>query len=206
MGLLMTPMHVQDETVESVSRRLQAAADTVAGLRERAADIVAMCDTVVQCLKAGRKVLTAGNGGSGAEALHMAEELTGRFRGNRVSLPGLCLAADVTTLTCIANDFGYDVVFSRQVEGLGVAGDVLVLFTSSGNSPNLIAAAKTAKARGLKVIALSGKGGGAMAGMADLELIVPGTLTEHIQEAHQVVMHIILNAVEAAFPPAAEQR
>jgi D-sedoheptulose 7-phosphate isomerase len=202
MRIQMTPKHGQTETVDSVCRRLQMAADTISGLRERAADIVAMCDVVVQCLKNGRKVLTAGNGGSAAEALHMAEELTGRFRGNRVSLPGLCLAADATTLTCIANDFGYDVVFSRQVEGLGVAGDVLVLFTSSGNSPNLIAAAATARVRGLTVIALSGKGGGAMAGKADLELIVPGTLTEHIQEAHQVVMHIILNAVEAAFPPA----
>ncbi len=188
-------------TPEAVRARLRASAAVIAGLDSQADTIAAMADTVVARLRAGAKVLTAGNGGSAAEALHMAEELTGRFRGNRVSLPGICLAADGTTLTCIGNDFGFDAVFSRQVEGLGHMGDLLVLFSTSGNAPNLTAAARAARARGVGLLCLLGKGGGALAGAGDLEIIVPGDATEHIQEAHQVIMHIILDAVERAFPP-----
>lgn len=189
-----------EQAIAGIRRQVQESVRTIAGLEELAAVIQAMCVAVVGCLKAGGKVLTAGNGGSAAEAMHMAEELTGRFRQNRVSLPGIALTADGTTLTCIGNDFGFDQVFSRQIEGLGRPGDVLVLFSTSGNSPNLVAAVAVARARGLTSVLLLGRDGGRLAGEGALELIVPGKGSEHIQEAHQVVMHIILDAVENAFP------
>lgn len=161
--------------------------------------LAAICSAVVSALKNGNKILTAGNGGSAAEALHMAEELVGRFRGNRISLPAVCLAADTTALTCIGNDYGFDHVFSRQVEGLGKDGDLLVLFSTSGNAGNLEFALKTANEKGMSVIAILGRSGGRIAGRADYELLAPGTCTERIQEVHQLVLHIVLDAVELAF-------
>lgn len=130
----------------------------------------------------------------------MAEELVGRYRTNRRSLPGIALVADCTALTCIGNDFGFDAVFSRQVEGLGAAGDILVLFSTSGRAENLRRAAVAARALGMETIGLLGRDGGPLAAVVDLALIVPGEATERIQEAHQVVMHIFLEAVENAFP------
>lgn len=186
--------------IAEIRRQIRECAQTINRLDGEAAIIASMCEAVVACLTAGGKVLSAGNGGSGAEAMHMAEELTGRFRRNRRSLAGLSLVSDPTTLTCIGNDFGFDQIFSRQIEGLGRAGDVLVLFTTSGNSENLVRAVAAARQRGLMTIGLLGRTGGRMAGTCDLELIIPGTGSERIQEAHQLIMHIILDAVEAAFP------
>ena len=143
--------------------------------------------------------MTAGNGGSAAEALHFAEELSGRFRNDRIALPGMALPADVTAITCIGNDFGYEFVFSRQVEAFGQPGDVLILFTTSGKSSNLPPALEAAQARNVKVICLLGKDGGILAGRGNHEIIVRGPEGEHIQEAHQVILHIVLDAVEIAF-------
>lgn len=177
-------------------------AATIAGLADHADTIAAIGTRVVECLHAGGQVLTAGNGGSAAEALHFAEELTGRYRGNRRSLPGISLVADSTALTCIGNDFGFDAVFSRQVEGLGRAGDILILFSTSGRAANLQRAVEAARARDMVVIPLLGRDGGPLAGQGDLELIVEHTDTARIQEAHQVVLHMILEAVERSFPVA----
>ena len=154
----------------------------------------------VKCLRAGNKVLTCGNGGSAADAMHMAEEFIARYRSNRRSLPAVCLNADPTVLTCIANDFGYDDVFSRQVEGLGVRGDLLVCFTTSGNSVNCLRALAVAKARGLISVALLGKDGGKAKGVADFEIIVGHRDTARIQEAHTLVLHALLEVVEREFP------
>jgi D-sedoheptulose 7-phosphate isomerase len=162
--------------------------------------VAKMADHVVQALKAGNKILTAGNGGSAADAMHMSEELVGRYRSNRSSLPSVALTADGTLLTCIGNDFGFEHIFSRQIESLGQKGDVLVLFSTSGNSNNLIEAANMAKKRGVSIIALLGKTGGKLAGKADLQWIVPSDNTARIQELHAWVMHVILEAVELAFP------
>ena len=157
---------------------------------------------VVGALRAGRKVLAAGNGGSAAEAMHLAEELSGRYRADRRALPGLALCADGTALTCIGNDFGFADVFARQVEAFGAEGDVLALFTTSGNSENLVRAARAARARGVRVLAFSGRGGGALAPLADVLLDVPDAEgSAHVQEAHQVLLHALLERVEAAFPP-----
>ncbi len=151
-------------------------------------------------LKAGGKLLTAGNGGSAADALHLSEELVGRFDKERPSLPAICLSADPTLLTCIGNDYGYDHLFSRQVQGLGREGDVLVVFTTSGNSQNLVLALESAKQKKVRTIAVLGKSGGRAKGLADLEIIVPSNVTARIQELHTFVLHSWLTIIEAEYP------
>lgn len=185
--------------IDPVSKALRESAALIAELEQQAGRIQDIAVRIVETLQRGGKILTAGNGGSCAEALHAAEELIGRFRGDRRSLPAVCLAADPTALTCIANDFGFDEIFSRAVNGLGNAGDLLLLLSTSGNSVNLVRAAAEAHRQDICVVALLGRDGGRMAGTADLELIVPHRDTERIQEAHQVVIHVILDAVERAF-------
>lgn len=177
-------------------------ARSVASLDAQAETIVSAAQGCVAALKAGGKILTAGNGGSAAEALHMAEEFVGRYKTNRPSLPAIALTADCTALTCIANDFGYDFVFSRQIEGLGREGDVLVLFSSSGNAANLERAVEAARSRKMKILCLLGKTGGRLKGKGDWEILVTGNRTERIQEAHQVILHLLLEAAELAFPAA----
>lgn len=167
---------------------------------ERQIDTVAeACNLMVSTFKAGNKVLTCGNGGSAAEAMHMSEEAIGRFRNNRRSLPAVALVADGTALTCIGNDFGFDCIFSRQVEGLGAKGDLLVLFSTSGNAANLSLALEAAKKKEMRTLAILGKTGGNLAGRADVEIIIDGTDSGRIQEAHQLLMHILLDAVEQEF-------
>lgn len=179
---------------------IEESARTISSLTQQVDEIGAIVDTIIRSLQQGGQILTAGNGGSAAEALHMAEELVGRFRGNRKSLPGISLAADGTTLTCIANDYGFDEVFARQIEGLARPNDVVVLFSTSGGATNLVRALDAATHAGATVVCLLGRDGGLLAGRANAELIVEGTETERIQEAHQVVLHVILDAVEQAFP------
>jgi D-sedoheptulose 7-phosphate isomerase len=158
---------------------------------DRCAEIVA--DTLL----GGRKVLTAGNGGSAADALHLSEELVGRYKNDRPALPAICLAADGTALTCIGNDFGFDQIFARQVAALGAPGDVLILFTSSGNSANLIAALETARSRSVRTVVLAGRGGGKLKGLAEAEWIVPSDSGARVQELHGWAIHVILEVVEA---------
>lgn len=182
------------------TRQVHDAAATVSGLAGLADQLASAARLMVETLRAGGQVLTAGNGGSAAEAMHMAEELVGRFRTNRRSLPAVALTADGTALTCIGNDFGFDAVFARQVEGLGRPGDLLVIFSTSGAATNLRLAVAAARARSMRVLLLLGRTGGALAGLGDVELLVPRQqATERIQEAHQVVLHVLLDAVELAF-------
>ncbi|MDW8405327.1 SIS domain-containing protein [Chloroflexus sp.] len=147
-------------------------------------------------LLAGHTLYTAGNGGSAADALHLAEELIGRYRGNRRPLAAICLNADTGALTCIANDFGYDEVFARQLAALGKPGDVLVVFSTSGNSPNILNVLRTARAKGVISIALLGKDGGTARTLADHALIVPSNNTARIQEVHTLILHAICEEVE----------
>jgi D-sedoheptulose 7-phosphate isomerase len=151
---------------------------------------------IAKSLKSGNKLLTCGNGGSAADALHLSEELVGRFDGNRPSLPSICLSADPTLLTCIGNDYGYNSLFTRQVEGLGKAGDVLVVFSSSGNSANLVTALHTAKQQSITTIAILGKTGGKCRGIADHEIIVPSDVTARVQEVHTFILHLWLTIIE----------
>ncbi len=172
----------------------------VEGAASSLAPVVTMAETVVAALRGGKKILTAGNGGSASDALHMAEELIGRYRSDRVALPAVCLAADATALTCIGNDFGFDKIFSRQVEGLGRPGDVLVVYSTSGNSKNLVAAVHAARDLGVKTLGLLGKDGGELASLVDVAWVVPAKNTARIQELHTWAMHAILETVEEAFP------
>ena len=150
----------------------------------------------VATLRAGGKILTCGNGGSAADAMHLAEELVGRFKNNRRSLPAISLNADATLLTCIGNDFGFDEIFSRQIEGLANQNDLLVCFSTSGNSPNILHGLEAAKAKRVKSVALLGKGGGKAKGKADLELIIASNDGGRVQEAHTLILHALLEVIE----------
>jgi D-sedoheptulose 7-phosphate isomerase len=154
-------------------------------------------EAILTCLKNGGQLLTCGNGGSAADALHLAEELVGRYKVERRPLPAICLNADVTALTCIANDYGYDRIFSRQIEAFGRPGDVLVAFSTSGNSANALAALACAEPMGLVTILLSGKDGGAAKGTCDHEIIVPSDTTARIQEIHTLILHQWLEQIDA---------
>lgn len=188
-----------DMSISDVKVILQESAAAILSAERHADQILAAGTLLIQTLKQRGAVLTAGNGGSAAEAMHMAEELTGRFRNNRRSLPGIALNADGTLMTCISNDFGFDSVFSRQIEGIGRPGDLLVLFSTSGNALNLQYACEAAHNQGMLVIGVLGRDGGKLAGRCDVELLVEGGDTERIQEVHQVVMHIWLDFVEKVF-------
>lgn len=163
----------------------------------------ALIDTMVQdfcdSLQAGAKILTCGNGGSAADAMHLAEELSGRYRGNRRPLPGISLAADVTALTCIANDFGYDAVFERQVQAFGKKGDWLVVFSTSGNSPSIVRALDAANALGMTTLALLGKDGGACKGKGTYEIVIPSSNGARVQELHTWILHVMLEFTEGKF-------
>jgi D-sedoheptulose 7-phosphate isomerase len=154
---------------------------------------------LIRALKDGCKILTAGNGGSASDAMHLSEELVGRFLSHRRSLPAICLASDAALLTCIGNDFGFETLFARQVEGLGRTGDVLVVFSTSGGSDNLILALQKAKSLGVSTIALLGKRGGRTKGLADHEIIVPSQTTSRIQEIHTLILHLWMTMVEKEF-------
>ncbi|MBO9480359.1 D-sedoheptulose 7-phosphate isomerase [Salinisphaera sp. G21_0] len=149
-----------------------------------------------ESFKAGGKVLSCGNGGSHCDAMHFAEELTGRFRDNRPGYAAIAIS-DPSHISCVSNDFGYEYVFSRYVEAVGREGDVLLGISTSGNSGNIIKAVEAARAKGMKVILLSGKDGGQMAGMADVEIRVPHFgYADRIQEVHIKAIHIMIQLVE----------
>ncbi|MEX0961978.1 MAG: SIS domain-containing protein [Simkaniaceae bacterium] len=185
--------------IEEIKKSLAEGAAAVSQLLEdsgvffiqRAAQVIS------DSLRGGNKVLIAGNGGSLCDAMHFAEELTGFFRGKRPALPAIALS-DPGHMSCVANDVGFEEVFSRGVEAHGKPGDVLVLLTTSGNSQNLINAALAAKKRKLFTIAFLGKSGGLLKGVCDLELIVKDFLTsDRIQEAHMTAIHVLIEQIEA---------
>ena len=152
----------------------------------------------VDVLKKGNKILAAGNGGSSSQASHFIGELLGRFELDRSALPGVCLSSDLTNLTAISNDYGYDHVFSKQVEGLGKEGDIFVGLTTSGNSENIIRALEKAKKNGLQTIVLNGRDGGILknSDLVDFNLIVKDENTARIQESHILIIHIICKYIE----------
>lgn len=160
------------------------------------ADIEAAAKLLAASFKQGGKVLSCGNGGSHCDAMHFAEELTGRYRDNRPGYPGIAIS-DPSHLSCVSNDFGYEYVFSRYLEAVGASGDVLFGLSTSGNSGNILKAIEAAKAKGMKTIALTGKDGGQMAGLADVEIRVPHFgFADRIQEVHIKIIHILIMLVE----------
>ncbi|AGQ97842.1 MULTISPECIES: D-sedoheptulose 7-phosphate isomerase [Vibrio] len=160
------------------------------------AQIEAAAKMIADSFKQDGKVLSCGNGGSHCDAMHFAEELTGRYRDNRPGYAGIAIS-DPSHLSCVSNDFGYDFVFSRYVEAVGRKGDVLFGLSTSGNSGNILKAIEAAKAKGMKTIALTGKDGGKMAGLADVEIRVPHFgYADRIQEVHIKIIHIIIQLIE----------
>ncbi|MCC6159041.1 MAG: D-sedoheptulose 7-phosphate isomerase [Deltaproteobacteria bacterium] len=163
-----------------------------------APDVVRVADLVVASLTSGGKVLLFGNGGSAADAQHLAAELTGRYLRERAPIAAIALTTDTSALTAIANDYGFERVFERQLRALGRAGDVAVGISTSGNSPNVIAAFEAARDIDMKTIGLSGRGGGRMAALCDMCFVVPSDETPIIQQAHITLGHLICGLVEQA--------
>lgn len=182
----------------SLEAQIEASVAAVRSLAEQRAVVEGIAALVRDAVLAGRVLFTCGNGGSATDAQHLAEELVARFRSDRRGLPAVALTADSSVLTCIGNDFGFERVFSRQIEALARPGDLLLCFSTSGNSPNILAALAAARERGVVSIALLGKDGGAARALADYPLVVACQDTARIQEAHLLVLHYICEAVEAA--------
>jgi len=158
--------------------------------------VTSAAELMATSLRGGGKILTCGNGGSLCDAQHFAEELSGRYRQNRRALAAIALT-EASHMSCVANDFGFDFVFSRFVEALGRPGDVLLAISTSGNSPNVLRAAEAAKAAGMRVVSLTGKDGGALAGLSDVEIRVPHAgYADRIQEVHIKVIHILILLIE----------
>ena len=183
------------------------AADSVrvktAFFKDNAPQIAKAATSVAAAFRQGRKVLLFGNGGSAADAQHIAAEFVGRFIPDRRPLPAISLATDTSALTALGNDYGYNTVFSRQVEALGVSGDVAIGISTSGNSPNVIEALDAARAKGLLTIGFTGEGGGKMPGHADILFCVPSRVIPRIQEAHLTLSHILCELVDRELFPEA---
>lgn len=184
-----------DSIKKSFLEAQQVLADFVAD-DEKLKQVGVVAEILSRVLKSGGKVISCGNGGSMSDAMHFAEELTGRFRGNRPALPAVAIS-DPTHLTCVANDFGFDHVFSRYVEAHGKAGDVLLAISTSGNSANVVNAVNAAHERGMVVIGLTGKDGGRMKNLCDVNICVPWNgYSDRIQEMHIKVIHILIEQIE----------
>lgn len=165
-------------------------------LKDQVGNIEKAARTIIESLKAGGKLLVFGNGGSASDSQHIAAELVGRFKMERRALPAIALTVNTSILTAIANDYGYDVVFSRQIEALGVKGDVALGISTSGNSKNVIEALKKARSMGIRTIALSGGDGGGMKKEADISVTVSTKDTPRVQESHILIGHIICALIE----------
>jgi D-sedoheptulose 7-phosphate isomerase len=187
-----------DSALTHVISSLQDGADLRNKLaRECGPLIVQAASAICECLRQGHKLLFFGNGGSAADAQHLAAEFVGRFVLERRPLPAIALTTDTSLLTAVGNDYGFDQVFSRQIQALGQAGDIAVGITTSGNSPNVLLALKEARAAGLKTIGLAGKDGGALKTAVDIPLIVPHPITARIQECHIAIGHLLCELMEA---------
>jgi D-sedoheptulose 7-phosphate isomerase len=161
--------------------------------------IIDITELVVGCLKKDGKVILFGNGGSASDSQHIAAELIGRFKKDRIALPAISLNANTAVLTSLANDYGYEAIFAKQIEALGRKSDVAIGISTSGKAKNVISGIRQAKKLGLKTIILTGGDGGELAKLADISLIVPSSVTARIQEAHITIGHIICELIEEAF-------
>ncbi len=193
----MTASDPVRDSFEEASRTLQAFLDDSSCLD----GVNRFADAAAETLQRGGLLMSCGNGGSMCDAMHFAEEWTGRFRGDRSAQAAVAFS-DPSHLTCIANDFGYDEVFAREVDAYGKEGDLLVAISTSGGSPNVIRACETARAKGITVVGLLGKGGGKVLELVDIPIVVPvATTSDRIQEVHIKVLHIAIEAVERKLFP-----
>lgn len=194
----MLSLRMSSPERDGVLGDLDQAAEVVAYVGASLESVRRAAEAVVGVLRDGGVVLACGNGGSALQAQHFSAELVGRFREERRSLPALALSADPGAVTGIANDYGFEEVFARQVAGFGPPA-ALVAFSTSGNSPNVVRAVETARASGIRTIALTGAGGGAVAPLADHAFRVPSRNTARIQEGHLLLLHLICEEIDAAF-------
>ncbi len=181
--------HVLSTFAESASVKQQFA-------REHADRIVQVVKLMARAFREGRKVLLFGNGGSATDAAHIAAEFVGRYKRERNPLPAIALATDIAAITCIANDYGFEELFARQVRAHGQKGDVAIAISTSGNSPNVLKGAEAARACGLTTICWTGGTGGKLAGMVDYPFVVPSSVTARIQESHITLGHILCELIE----------
>jgi D-sedoheptulose 7-phosphate isomerase len=197
------PAGVMDEkrAAATVVALFDAAIRAHEGARASApAAVIEAAATIQRALAAGGKLLAFGNGGSAADAQHIAAELVGRFQRDRRGYAALALTTDTSTLTSVANDYGFDRIFARQIEALGRPGDVALAISTSGESPNVLGGVEQAKAQGLRTIALTGRGGGPVGRLADVHVNVADESTARIQEVHRTLIHAICQLVEDSFP------
>lgn len=178
------------------SQALREHQELLSRLSSLAPSVEGAARLITSALSTGHKILLCGNGGSAADCQHIAAELIGRFMGDRRALPAIALTTDTSALTSIGNDYGFDEVFSRQVSGLGAAGDCLIAISTSGNSRNVLRAAETARAAGMHVIGLLGRDGGSLRGICEPAIVVPSETTARIQEAHIFIGHALCGMVE----------
>ncbi len=174
------------QTKQQVLKKLVPVIDRVAKL-------------LIDSLSAGHKLLLFGNGGSAADSQHIAAELIGKLKTKRRALPAIALTTDTSNLTALANDFGYDTIFERQIEALGQEGDVAIGISTSGHSPNVLAAVRAAREKEMKTVALTGRDGGPLAKLVDVSITIPSDSTQRIQESHITIAHILCELVEAHF-------
>lgn len=187
-------MNTKKSMLESIETKIKLISDEVFLV-----ELERIGSRIITALKLGRKVLIAGNGGSAADAQHFAAELAGKFVHKRKGLPVIALTANSSIITAIGNDFGYEYVFSRQIEGFGQQEDIFIGISTSGNSQNLIQAMQSANNIGLTTVGLLGKDGGLMKDLCNLKLIVPSHNTQHIQEAHIMIIHELCALIDNAF-------
>jgi phosphoheptose isomerase len=185
------------DSSEILKSAIAAASEAARSLLDLDAQVSKAADLISNCLRAGNKILTCGNGGSAADAVHFATEFVVRFTHDRRPYPAIALTSDGGLLTAAGNDYGFEEIFARQVDAFGVENDLLICLTTSGNSANVKRALEEAKARKMKTIALLGRDGGSTVGMADVDLIVKSESTARIQEAHKFLLHVLCEIVEA---------
>jgi len=181
----------------NLNRAIKDSIRTLQSLENLEPQVSSAADLIEQCLRAGNKLLVCGNGGSAADASHFTTELVVRFVKDRRALPAICLASDSGILTAAGNDYGFDEIFARQVAAFGVPGDVFICLTTSGKSKNVLRALEEAKGRGLKTMAFLGRDGGSTIGIADVDLLVKSDSTARVQEAHQLLLHVLCEIIEA---------
>ncbi len=190
-------------SLDAIKATFQASIDTKQALisdTKRLEELLEVAGVALSTIKAGHKIMLCGNGGSAADSQHIAAELIGRFEKERQSMAAFALTADTSALTAIGNDYGYDQVFSRQVEGLGQSGDLLIGISTSGNSKNVVNAMEVARSKSIRTVALVGdKPNGAVQAIADYVLAAPSTNTARIQECHILMMHTLCQLVESEF-------
>lgn len=168
-------------------------------LKELVPTIDQVARLLIEALDSGYKILLFGNGGSAADSQHIAAELVGKLLVKRRALPAVALTTDTSNLTALGNDFGFQTIFQRQIEALGEPGDVAIGISTSGHSPNVLAAIQTARKRHLKTVALTGRNGGSLAGLVDVAITIPSDSTQRIQEAHITIGHILCELIESHF-------